>query len=332
MKIFGRIIGGFYASFFTFVCFCFMFVVFLGQIFTPSYYEKIFKSLDVYDYKAKDFDFIVDGYDEDISLGELLVDELIKDTGIEEAKAKEIIEDDNIKDLFGQVVSNIVANATGSADGKAFTSEGIYELFGKYSLTEEECANLAASLNSEVTDIDRLDDDIIKVIDFASGKKIIITFGAFVVISFLILALLTWSFRLPFTYIGSSFTVIGIILLFIRFSIGFISNTLFDVGKDLLLFITNDGEPFFKYGTLFLVIGVAMIFFSGFLKAKSVVKNITHKNDNKTSTPKSDEETKTLTSSEDLTEETNEEDTSFEEEPNEEEQDDIIVNLNKDDE
>ena len=63
----------------------------------------------------------------------------------------------------------------------------------------------------------QLPEFLIKIIGIVLGKTFILYFLLFILVSYLLLALLTWSFIKPLKYLGIPFIVVGILTLIARF-------------------------------------------------------------------------------------------------------------------
>ena len=98
---------------------------------------------------------------------------------------------------------------------------------------------------------------ITNFLEIISKPGLIIFFIAFVIFSYLLIALLTWSLTKPLKYLSIPFIIIGIIILIIRFCLPFIitimpENTV-NVPSSLVNVMLN---PFLKSGIICLLAGI----------------------------------------------------------------------------
>lgn len=98
---------------------------------------------------------------------------------------------------------------------------------------------------------------ITNFLEIIAKPQLLIFFIAFIIFSYLLIALLTWSLTKPLKYLSIPFIIIGIIILILRFCLPLIitiipENTV-NVPNSLVNVILN---PFLKSGIICLLIGI----------------------------------------------------------------------------
>lgn len=104
------------------------------------------------------------------------------------------------------------------------------------------------------------------------GVKVYIILIAFVVFSYLFLAVLNWSFIKPLKYMGVSIIIVGIVLFLLSFIFPTIIDLIIDSLKipiDVVLYIL---KPITYIGIAYFVIGIIMLVIPKLLKNKKVVE------------------------------------------------------------
>ncbi len=101
---------------------------------------------------------------------------------------------------------------------------------------------------------------MLEAYNFITGQSIILWFIAFLILSYLIEALFTWSFIKPLKYLGIPIIIVGIVSLILKVILMLGVDTLF---KDKLAFIKpffdNSENLFIKYGIICIAVGIVMI-------------------------------------------------------------------------
>ena len=98
------------------------------------------------------------------------------------------------------------------------------------------------------------------VYNFVTGKGLIISIIVFIILSYLIMALITWSIKKPLKYLGISIIITGIITLIMKY----VFSLVIKYGLEEKLgffkpFFASCEELFVKYGVSILAIGIGMI-------------------------------------------------------------------------
>ena len=121
-------------------------------------------------------------------------------------------------------------------------------------------------------------DDSLSII---TGYAFVLAFVIFFVFSYLLVALLTWSFVKPFKYLSISFIVVGVFVLIFRLSIPSISSLILaseNINLPTFLLPTLL-KPFLNAGLISIFVGILFIGFYIFIN-KVMKKDNTDNTDN----------------------------------------------------
>lgn len=264
MKIFGKVLGSIYTVIFGVVLFAFLVVMFLGQLFVPDYYTNLVKDMDLSSYKVKELDLFSEeelkDYAENTTLEDYFVLELVKN-GIAEKEAKEIVNDVKVRELYGEILGNLMSGLSTADKIERLTIEEVKVAFKKYDIDEDFYTDFVDNVNEHYAQNEvKTDDteDIRKVVDFITGSNIMVIFLCFLVFSYLIMVLMTWSLIKPFKYLGFPVIAVGIALIVCKFAIKPISAAFASDFKGFLPLITNHGATFLTFGLLLIVMGITI--------------------------------------------------------------------------
>lgn len=114
-----------------------------------------------------------------------------------------------------------------------------------------------------------------QLISLVSDKTIWIYIGIFFVLMYLLISLLTWSFKKPLKYLGIPTIGVGVVFIIIRFLSVVIVGLVDDKMAFVRLLLPSMLSPMLLNGILCTVIGIAMIVVYKLLNKKDKKEEIT---------------------------------------------------------
>lgn len=284
LKFFGKFFAVIYSYVFFLVMGLLLSITIINTLISGNVFEKLIQNVNV-----DEIDLSVIGFGEEGEKPSDMIKKQALEMGFDEETANKIVENEDVKMLLGNFMDDALKYYLQGGEAPNINKDEIKSLIEKNDLEEyielDNLDELTNTLNQTITislpDKDKLinDSDIAvlkyvntylnimdKIYEISPYMIYIIVIG-YVVISYLLLALLNWNFITPFKEIGLSLLFNGIIELVIRFIllplIPF--NKVFS-NPDVVINII--AKPLLIIGIVCIVLGIILIVINAINKKK----------------------------------------------------------------
>lgn len=269
VKFIGKLFAFLYSMVFFAVLNIFLILIFITNVLGTKFYENIVINIDLSKIEYKDIaqNYIKDKIPSEITVEEKLIDVMEK-ANIEENKAREIIENEKLRALVGKYIGKSIDYVLGKDELPQIENTEVDNILKEFNLNDkvndnvdEIISKINKELNDSLNNSIKIPEKVQTLINKFNTKKVVIATIIYIVLSYLIVALLTWNMHKPLLYLGIPLLGSGIIFTMIKLFNGIIfdllmSNTKIAFIKYMAPIVLN---PLMKIGIISLIIGLIFI-------------------------------------------------------------------------
>lgn len=257
----GKFFALIFSTIYYFLLLIMLFLMFSSKFITKEFYVKTIKKIDLSEIKIKE--------ENNKTIEQLLIEKL-EESGIDEKTSKEILKNEKLKEFVGNIIGNSISSIITKEKLIEVTNEDLKKIINEIpidiKISDEELNELTNEINTaikeniEYKEEINLDEKVISIIKFIQSKYMYIFIMCFIIINYLLISLLTWSFHKPLRYLSIPTMLTGITLIVTIFLPSLLINILnvnlpFNLEPIIKLLL----NPLLIPGILLTIIGVVMI-------------------------------------------------------------------------
>ena len=257
----GKFFALIFSTIYYFLLLIMLFLMFSSKFITKEFYVKTIKKIDLSEIKIKE--------ENNKTIEQLLIEKL-EESGIDEKTSKEILKNEKLKEFVGNIIGNSISSIITKEKLIEVTNEDLKKIINEIpidiKISDEELNELTNEINTaikeniEYKEEINLDEKVISIIKFIQSKYMYIFIMCFIIINYLLISLLTWSFHKPLRYLSIP-TMLTVITLIVTIFLPSLLINILNVNLPFNL------EPIIKVllnpllipGILLTIIGVVMI-------------------------------------------------------------------------
>ena len=257
----GKFFALIFSTIYYFLLLIMLFLMFSSKFITKEFYVKTIKKIDLSEIKIKE--------ENNKTIEQLLIEKL-EESGIDEKTSKEILKNEKLKEFVGNIIGNSISSIITKEKLIEVTNEDLKKIINEIpidiKISDEELNELTNEINTaikeniEYKEEINLDEKVISIIKFIQSKYMYIFIMCFIIINYLLISLLTWSFHKPLRYLSIPTMLTGITLIVTIFLPSLLINILnVNLPFNLEPIIKVLLNPLLITGILLTIIGVVMI-------------------------------------------------------------------------
>ena len=257
----GKFFALIFSTIYYFLLLIMLFLMFSSKFITKEFYVKTIKKIDLSEIKIKE--------ENNKTIEQLLIEKL-EESGIDEKTSKEILKNEKLKEFVGNIIGNSISSIITKEKLIEVTNEDLKKIINEIpidiKISDEELNELTNEINTaikeniEYKEEINLDEKVISIIKFIQSKYMYIFIMCFIIINYLLISLLTWSFHKPLRYLSIPTMLTGITLIVTIFLPSLLINILnVNLPFNLEPIIKVLLNPLLIPGILLTIIGVVMI-------------------------------------------------------------------------
>ena len=257
----GKFFALIFSTIYYFLLLIMLFLMFSSKFITKEFYVKTIKKIDLSEIKIKE--------ENNKTIEQLLIEKL-EESGIDEKTSKEILKNEKLKEFVGNIIGNSISSIITKEKLIEVTNEDLKKIINEkpidIKISDEELNELTNEINTaikeniEYKEEINLDEKVISIIKFIQSKYMYIFIMCFIIINYLLISLLTWSFHKPLRYLSIPTMLTGITLIVTIFLPSLLINILnINLPFNLEPIIKVLLNPLLIPGILLTIIGVVMI-------------------------------------------------------------------------
>ena len=257
----GKFFALIFSTIYYFLLLIMLFLMFSSKFITKEFYVKTIKKIDLSEIKIKE--------ENNKTIEQLLIEKL-EESGIDEKTSKEILKNEKLKEFVGNIIGNSISSIITKEKLIEVTNEDLKKIINEIpidiKISDEELNELTNEINTAIKEnIEykqeiNLDEKVISIIKFIQSKYMYIFIMCFIIINYLLISLLTWSFHKPLRYLSIPTMLTGITLIVTIFLPSLLINILnVNLPFNLEPIIKVLLNPLLIPGILLTIIGVVMI-------------------------------------------------------------------------
>lgn len=257
----GKFFALIFSTIYYFLLLIMLFLMFSSKFITKEFYVKTIKKIDLSEIKIKE--------ENNKTIEQLLIEKL-EESGIDEKTSKEILKNEKLKEFVGNIIGNSISSIITKEKLIEVTNEDLKKIINEIpidiKISDEELNELTNEINTaikeniEYKEEINLDERVISIIKFIQSKYMYIFIMCFIIINYLLISLLTWSFHKPLRYLSIPTMLTGITLIVTIFLPSLLINILnVNLPFNLEPIIKVLLNPLLIPGILLTIIGVVMI-------------------------------------------------------------------------
>lgn len=257
----GKFFALIFSTIYYFLLLIMLFLMFSSKFITKEFYVKTIKKIDLSEIKIKE--------ENNKTIEQLLIEKL-EESGIDEKTSKEILKNEKLKEFVGNIIGNSISSIITKEKLIEVTNEDLKKIINEIpidiKIRDEELNELTNEINTaikeniEYKEEINLDEKVISIIKFIQSKYMYIFIMCFIIINYLLISLLTWSFHKPLRYLSIPTMLTGITLIVTIFLPSLLINILnVNLPFNLEPIIKVLLNPLLIPGILLTIIGVVMI-------------------------------------------------------------------------
>lgn len=257
----GKFFALIFSTIYYFLLLIMLFLMFSSKFITKEFYVKTIKKIDLSEIKIKE--------ENNKTIEQLLIEKL-EESGIDEKTSKEILKNEKLKEFVGNIIGNSISSIITKEKLIEVTNEDLKKIINEIpidiKISDEELNELTNEINTaikeniEYKEEINLDEKVISSIKFIQSKYMYIFIMCFIIINYLLISLLTWSFYKPLRYLSIPTILTGITLIVTIFLPSLLINILnVNLPFNLEPIIKVLLNPLLIPGILLTISGVVMI-------------------------------------------------------------------------
>ena len=251
----GKFFALIFSTIYYFLLLIMLFLMFSSKFITKEFYVKTIKKIDLSEIKIKE--------ENNKTIEQLLIEKL-EESGIDEKTSKEILKNEKLKEFVGNIIGNSISSIITKEKLIEVTNEDLKKIINEIpidiKISDEELNELTNEINTAIKEEINLDEKVISIIKFIQSKYMYIFIMCFIIINYLLISLLTWSFYKPLRYLSIPTMLTGITLIVTIFLPSLLINILnVNLPFNLEPIIKVLLNPLLIPGILLTIIGVVMI-------------------------------------------------------------------------
>lgn len=257
----GKFFALIFSTIYYFLLLIMLFLMFSSKFITKEFYVKTIKKIDLSEIKIKE--------ENNKTIEQLLIEKL-EESGIDEKTSKEILKNEKLKEFVGNIIGNSISSIITKEKLIEVTNEDLKKIINEIpidiKISDEKLNELTNEINTaikeniEYKEEINLDEKVISIIKFIQSKYMYIFIMCFIIINYLLISLLTWSFHKPLRYLSIPTMLTGITLIVTIFLPSLLINILnVNLPFNLEPIIKVLLNPLLIPGILLTIIGVVMI-------------------------------------------------------------------------
>ena len=257
----GKFFALIFSTIYYFLLLIMLFLMFSSKFITKEFYVKTIKKIDLSEIKIKE--------ENNKTIEQLLIEKL-EESGIDEKTSKEILKNEKLKEFVGNIIGNSISSIITKEKLIEVTNEHLKKIINEIpidiKISDEKLNELTNEINTaikeniEYKEEINLDEKVISIIKFIQSKYMYIFIMCFIIINYLLISLLTWSFHKPLRYLSIPTMLTGITLIVTIFLPSLLINILnVNLPFNLEPIIKVLLNPLLIPGILLTIIGVVMI-------------------------------------------------------------------------
>ena len=210
----GKFFALIFSTIYYFLLLIMLFLMFSSKFITKEFYVKTIKKIDLSEIKIKE--------ENNKTIEQLLIEKL-EESGIDEKTSKEILKNEKLKEFVGNIIGNSISSIITKEKLIEVTNEDLKKIINEIpidiKISDEELNELTNEINTaikeniEYKEEINLDEKVISIIKFIQSKYMYIFIMCFIIINYLLISLLTWSFHKPLRYLSIPTMLTGITLI-----------------------------------------------------------------------------------------------------------------------
>lgn len=275
----GKFFALIFSTIYYFLLLIMLFLMFSSKFITKEFYVKTIKKIDLSEIKIKE--------ENNKTIEQLLIEKL-EESGIDEKTSKEILKNEKLKEFVGNIIGNSISSIITKEKLIEVTNEDLKKIINEIpidiKISDEELNELTNEINTaikeniEYKEEINLDEKVISIIKFIQSKYMYIFIMCFIIINYLLISLLTWSFHKPLRYLSIPTMLTGITLIVTIFLPSLLINILnVNLPFNLEPIIKVLLNPLLIPGILLTIIGVVMIVLYNIINKKEEQLNLSIK-------------------------------------------------------
>lgn len=268
MKAIGKILSFLYSILFGIILFTLLLLIAIKELFNPKTYENMIKNVDFNQIKLSTFVDEEKLKDKTITLEGYAIDYLEKQQ-IDSETASKIVKDKEVREVLSDFISQASNYFLNNDKIPNIDNEKIKAITNKYTSNINEQINIEEitnKINSKITELFQnkakniIPSSLQTIFNFLSSNYMYYILSGFIVISYLLLALLNWSFVNCLNFISIPTMVIGILFCLLRLTFSLILNAISKIDIDTINnIISSMLNPLLIIGVISIIFGIVLL-------------------------------------------------------------------------
>lgn len=268
MKVIGKILSFLYSILFGIVLFTLLLLITIKELFNPKIYKNMIKNIDFNQIKLSTFVDEEKLKDKTITLEGYAIDYLEKQQ-IDSEIASKIVKDNEVKEMLSDFVSQASNYFLNNDKIPKIDNEKVKSITNKYISNIDEKIDIdeiTNKINSKISETfqnkteNMIPSNLQTIFDFLSSSYMYYILVGFIAFSYLLVALLNWSFINCLNFISIPAMVVGILFCMLRLTFSLILNAISKIDIDTINnLISSMLNPILIIGISCIVFGIILL-------------------------------------------------------------------------